>query len=232
VTKIPPEHTAAKSLEHSFRALGEERARARGRAPRRRVARIALVTATSALAVAGVATGTRVFTGDGGALRSDDAGPRGRAESDPGYRQLAQASIADPLPGRRWGLRTFRSTIGETCMAVGRVVSGHLGTVRNGQFREFPARTAGLCGVLEREHLVLGNQNFIDPDIPGGRTVLFGVVDRTITAVSVRTGGVSVPLRIAADGTFISLRRGLGAFEGAQIVLDGPGGRRVRSLIR
>jgi hypothetical protein len=232
VTKIPPEHTAAKSLEHSFRALGEERARAQRQAPRRWTARVAVAAGVSVLAVAGAATGTKVFTGDGGALRSDDPGPHGRAESDPGYRRLAQASSADVAGGPRWGVRTFRSAIGETCLAVGRVVAGRLGSVRDGQFRELPARTAGLCGALEREHAVLGAHNFVGADIAGGRTVLFGIVDRTITAITVRAASASTPLRIEADGTFILARKGLDAFRGAQLVVDGPGGHRVQPISR
>lgn len=235
MTKIPPEHTAAKSLEHSFRALGEERSRARGPAPHRRVTRVVVPAAISVLAVAGVATATKVLDGDGDAVPSDRQGLRGlqgRVEPDPGYRTVAQAASADPAGGRRWGMRVFRSAAGETCLAVGRVAGDRLGVVRNGQFSELPTRTAGACGPLERDHVVLGDRNYADADVPGGRTILFGAVDRTITAVAVRAGGVSTPLRVGADGTFILVRKGLGALHGGQLVFDGPGGHRVLALGR
>jgi hypothetical protein len=233
VTKIPPEHTAAKALEHAFRALGEERARARGAAPRRRAARIAGAAAVSVLAVAGAATGTRVFTGDGGEIRSDSPGAGDRVEPEPGYRQLAQASAADPVQEQRWGLRTFRSARGETCIVDGRVVGGRLGVVRGGQFKEFSARTPATgCGPLERDHVVVGTDNYVDRDIKGGRTLLFGVVDRTITAVTVRLGDDATPVGVAADGSFIAVHRGVDAFRGAQLVFEGPGGHRTQPLGR
>lgn len=233
MTKIPPEHTAAKALEHAFRALGEERARARGAAPRRRAARIAGAAAVSVLAVAGAATGTRVFVGDGGEVRSDSPGRGDRVQPDPGYRQLAQATTADPVQEQRWGLRTFQSVRGEACLAVGRVVGGRLGVIRGGQFQELPTRTsATVCGSLGRQHVVLGTRDYADKDINGGRTLLFGAVDRTITAVTVRLGSDATPLDVAADGTFIAVRRGVDAFRGAQLVFEGPGGHRTQPLGR
>jgi hypothetical protein len=233
VTKIPPEHTAAKALEHAFRELGEERARARGAAPRRRVARIAGAAAVSVLAVAGAATGTRVFTGDGGEVRSDSPGAGDRVEPEPGYRQLAQASAADPVQEQRWGLRTFRSARGETCIVEGRIVRGRLGVVHNGQFKEFSARTPpAVCGPLERDHITMIDRNYSDTDISGGRTLFYGVVDRTITSLTVRLGDDATPLDVAADGSFIAVRRGVDAFRGAQLVFEGPGGHRTQPLGR
>jgi hypothetical protein len=232
VTKIPPEHTAAKALEHAFRALGEERARARGAAPRRRAARIAGAAAVSVLVVAGAATGTKVFVGDGGEVRSDSPGAGDRVEPDPGYRQLAQATATDPFQKQPWGLRTFRSARGETCVTAGRIVAGRLSVIRNGQFKELPTRTAGLCGPLDTDHVVVTVRDYADSEVKGGRTVLYGVVDRTITSLTVRLDNAGTPLDVAADGSFIAVRRGVDAFHGAQLVFEGPGGHRTQPLGR
>ncbi|MES1192953.1 MAG: hypothetical protein ABUM26_01405, partial [Solirubrobacterales bacterium] len=140
MTKIPLEHTAARALEDSFRALGEQRVRARR--PRRRasryVPRVAVVALTTLMLVAVAATGTKVFLGDGGTIDADPAGLEGRVDPSPSYRQLALASAPDPVERQPWGLRLFKSANGDTCLTLGRVVGNRLGVVRQGQFQEFP----------------------------------------------------------------------------------------------
>lgn len=237
MTKIPPEHTAARALEDSFRTLGEERAReqARARRPWRRVSRglprVAIVALTVLLLVAVAATGTKVFLGDGGELPSDSAGVTGRLAPAPAYRQLAQAAARDPLDHRPWGLRTFKSAGGDTCLALGRVVGTRLGVVRVGQFKELPTRKGGVCGPLATQHLVMSSRDYFDSAIAGGRTVLYGIVDRSITRLTLQpaTGrGAAVP--IAADGTFVVVRSGTAAFAGDRLVAEGSAGRQVRSF--
>jgi hypothetical protein len=237
VTRIPTEHTAARALEDSFRALGEARVRGQptARRPWHRVSRgfprVAVVALTGLLLVAVAATGTKVFLGDGGELLSDSAGVKGRLAPAPAYRQLAQASARDPLDHRRWGLRTFKSAGGDTCLALGRVVGTRLGVVRIGQFKELPTRKGGVCGPLATQHLVMSSRDYFTSAITDGRTVLYGIVDRSITRLSLQppTGrGAAVP--IAPDGTFVVVRTGTTAFAHDRLIAGGPAGRQVRAF--
>jgi hypothetical protein len=237
VTKIAPEHTAARALEDSFRALGEERARGQVKARRpwhgvsHGFPRVAVVAVTGLLLVAVAATGTKVFLGDGGELPADSAGVKGRLAPAPAYRQLAQASARDPLDHRPWGLRTFKSAAGDTCLALGRVVGTRLGVVRTGQFKELPTRKGGVCGPLATQHLVMSSRDYFNAAIAGGRTVLYGIVDRSITRLSLQPEtGRSAAVPIAPDGTFVVVRTGTTAFAHDRLIAAGPAGRQVRSF--
>jgi hypothetical protein len=235
VTKIPPEHTAAKSLENAFRVLGEERARSR-RGRRRSLAstRVVLATLTSVLVAGGVATGTKVFTSDGDALHPDDpglTGVRGRVDPAPDGRRLALARAPDPTDPQRWGLRMYKSASGFTCLTLGRVVDGRLGVIRGGQFKELPARSGGMCAALDTEHVVMAVRMYADGGDSRRRTVVYGAVDRTVRAVRVVSiHGRATPVPIAADGTFIVVRGGDEPFHLTRLVIDGSGGRQVRPL--
>lgn len=232
MTKIPPEHTAAKSLENAFRVLGEERARARpGRRRPFPSTRVALAAATSVLVAAGVATGTKVFTGEGDAVDSDPTGLTGRIQPSLGYRRLAEARATDPGDAEPWGLRMFTSAKGETCLTLGRVVGGRLGVLADGQFQELPARAGGMCAPLDAHHIVMAVRDYYAASRDRHRTVLYGAADRTVRTVDVvSTQGRTTPVPIAADGTFIVVRGGDRPFHLARLVVDGAGGRRVRPL--
>jgi hypothetical protein len=234
MTKIPPEHTAAKSLEHSFRALGDERARARR--PKRgpaRSGRVLVIALVSALAIGGVATGTKVFLGDGGMLRPDTPGtrdPEGRKDVGPSDRQLALASSRDPRGQAPWGLRTYKSAGGKTCLLLGRVVGGRLGVLRQGQFKELPSTSGGVCGAVRLVHAIVTTRAY-SPTTTNSRTVLYGVVDRTVTRLHIlAVSGKATPVDIAPDGTFIVVRAGVRPFRLSQLVIDGSAGRSVQSL--
>jgi len=232
VTKIPEEHHAARALEESFRALGAQRARRRRRRPAWGWGRIVVAALTSVFVVAGVATGTKVFLGDGGMLRSDagDVGSlHGRIDPDPTYRQLAQATAADPHERARWGMRMFKSRTGETCLVLGRVVDGRLGVVRQGQFKRLPTRATGMCAPLEAEHVVLATRTYYDT--PERRSVLYGAVDRTVSEAHIlAVTGRTTPVAIAPDGTFLVVRSGANPFHLAHLVVDGSAGRHVQLL--
>jgi hypothetical protein len=238
VTKIPPEHTAAHALERSFRALGKEQVRAqRPQQTRRRVppsaSRAVVIALTALLLVAVAATGTKVFLGDGGTVDPDPARLEGGIDPAPSYRQLALASTADPVERQPWGMRLFKSANGDTCLALGRVVDGRLGTVRPGQFKELPTRTAGMCAPLEARHIVMATRTYPNSIIAGSRVVLFGMVDRTVRRLELRSAtGPSWPLSVKADGTFLVVRRGRDAFRQAQLVIDGSAGHRAIVLDR
>jgi hypothetical protein len=239
MTKIPPEFPAARALEESFRALGEERAqeqqqarRARRRMPRR-ASRVVIIALTALLLVAVVATGTKVFLGDGGTVSPDPKGLTGHLSPAPAYRQLALATAPDPVQRQPWGLRLFKSANGDTCLALGRVVSGRLGIVRDGRFQELPARTSGMCSPLEDRHIVMASRIFSDSAVAGGRGVLFGIVDRTVTRLRLRSArGTWSPLSVKADGTFLVVRKGRRPFRQTQLVVDGSTGHRAIVLDR
>lgn len=235
---IPPEHPAARSLEDAFRVLGQERARARWRQQRharmpRSASRVVVIALTTLLLVAVAATGTKVFLGDGATVKSDPLGLEGRVHPAPSYRQLALASTADPVEHQPWGLRLFKSANGDTCLTLGRVVGGRLGVVRDGQFRELPTRTAGMCTPLEDRHIVMATRTFSDSAIAGSRSVLFGIVDRTVTHLDLRSAsGTPAPIAVKADGTFVVVRQGRDAFRQTQLLVDGATGHRAIVLAR
>lgn len=228
--KIPPEHPAAKSLEHAFRSLGAEKARVRRHDRSGRAWRIAVATLAPVLAVAAVATGTKVFTGDGGTVPADRGGtpdPEGRGRLTPSGRQLALAVSPSPGGGAPWGMRVYRSATGRTCLAVGRVVHGKLGVVEAGQFRELPTAYPGQCGTLKKDHYMAGRQG-----VPGGYDVLYGIVDRTVHRLHLMRAatGRTWEVAIADDGTFLVARHGKRAFFHQMLVLDGTTGRRTIPL--
>jgi hypothetical protein len=237
VTRIPLEHTAARALEDSFRALGEARVRERAHTRRpwrdvsRGLPRAAVAGLTGLLLVAVAATGTKVFLGEGGELPADSAGVKGRLAPAPAYRQLAQATARDPIDHRPWGLRTFKSAGGETCLALGRVVGTRLGVVHVGQFKELPTRKGGVCGPLATQHVVMSSRDYFDSAIAGGRTVLYGIVDRSITRLSLKPAtGRSAAVPIAPDGTFVVVRTGTAAFAHDRLVAAGSARRQMRAL--
>ncbi len=237
MSELPAEHTAARALESSFRALGEQRRREREQAHRERrrisrgLPRVAFVALTALLLVAVAATGTKVFLGDGEAVISDPAGLKGHLDPTPSYRRLALASAADPDEHQPWGLRLFESANGDTCLALGRVVDGRLGVVRNGQFQELPARSGGMCAPLEERHIVMAVRDYPNSAIAGSRGVLFGIVDRTVTRLGLRAAdGRWSPVPVRADGTFMVVRPGWKAFRRTQLAVAGPTGNRTTAL--
>jgi hypothetical protein len=178
-----------------------------------------------------VATGTKVFLGDGGTVNPDPKGLTGHLSPAPGYRQLALASAADPVERQPWGLRLFKSASGDTCLTVGRVIGGRLGVVRAGQFKELPTRSGGMCAPLEARHIVIAIRNYPESVIAGSRGVLFGIVDRTVSQLQIRTAtGKRMSLPVQADGTFMVVRRGWNAFRHTQLLVDGSTGHRTTLL--
>jgi hypothetical protein len=230
MSQIPPEHPAARSLEVAFRRLGEERSPQRS-SRRPRVVRRASVAAVGAvLVVAAGATGTKVFLADGGSV-----GSAGRYPADwrpaPANRHLAQATVRDPVDPIPWGMRVYTGSRGATCLLVGRVAGARLGIVQDGRFAELASGAPGTCDDLGRRHAFFGLRDYGERTATGGRTVLYGIADRTISTVTLTTPSATPrPLAIAPDGTFIMVLKGPNTLRHAQLVLRGTHGRTVRAL--
>jgi hypothetical protein len=225
VKTIPPEHDAARSLEESFRQLGEERLRQRRATHRPRLT-------GSALALAGVivcigaagATGTKVFLADQGTQKPDDGIPE-RLKRAPADRLLAQARAADPRERQPWGVRAYVGRTGDACVLLGRVVGARLGEVRDGHFSEAPAGAPAICSPLE-DHTLVAIRKYASEPLPGGRTVVYGVVDRTITRLSLRA--LARPLKaipIATDGSFVLVMMGAKSLRHTQLRIQHSDGR-------
>jgi hypothetical protein len=69
--------------------------------------------------------------------------------------------------------------------------------------------------------------------VAGGRDVLFGVVDRTVSGLELRSAtGQTAPVSVKGDGTFVVVRRGHGAFAGTQLVVRGAADVKAIALDR
>jgi hypothetical protein len=238
MSRIPDHRPAARALEESFRQLGEERAltdappeRERQRRRRPRGTTRVLVIAITALMLAAVAaTGTKVFLADGGSVPDEKQVPT-QLRQAPAYRQLAQARAKDPSERVPWGVRVYTGASGQSCIIPGRVVGNRLGDVRNGRFTEIPSGAPAICASLDREHVLVLARRYSALAVAGGRSAVFGIVDRTVTRLRIVSAqGDSAAVPIAADGTFIVIRKGLRAFHSAQVVVDGSTGHTVKLL--
>jgi hypothetical protein len=235
VTRIPsgPEYKATRALEESFRRMGEERAAEmateRRQARRSRALGPAVGAGLAFLIVGGgVAVGTKVFTADNGSVGAGGRPPT-QVQRAPGDRRLAQAAVTDPAqPSARWGLRLYTSAQGETCVVAGRVVAGRLGVVQSGQFTELRADAPGVCGDLSPTHLLATTRAYAAPN--GARSLLYGVGDRTVTALAVGRAGRFTNVPIAPDGSFVLVRTGVQAFRGMQLRVRRTGGTSVRQI--
>jgi hypothetical protein len=231
MSRIPPEHQAARGLEESFRRLGEERSAARRRRKRPSPIARVLVTALAALlAVSAAAAGTKVFLNDGGSV-APESQPPGSLKRSPADRRLAQAKSADPVERAPWGLRLYTGAGGKTCVLAGRLVGGRIGVLQGTTFTELPWSAPGVCTDLNRVHVLVGSRRYGGVVAAGGRSLLYGVADRTVSGLALSTSpAVRRPIPIAADGTFIVALQGSDRLRHAQLLIDGPGGTREQAL--
>jgi hypothetical protein len=232
MTRIAPEHPAARSLEESFRELGDARARDRRRRAPRGTRRVLVIAFTALLIAAVGAAGTKDFLGDGETLKPVFHGRAARLKPAPASQQLARARVADPERSRLpWGLRTSTAAAGGTCVTVGQVDGGRIGTVVAGRFTGLPAETTGRCGDLRAGHVLTVVARAGDSADGGGRSVLGGVVDRTVRSVGIASASGAIrPVVLATDGSFVVVRHGARSFAGDHLVLDGVAGRRQLPL--
>jgi hypothetical protein len=213
--EIPPEHTALKSLEQTFRTAGEEKQRVR-RLERRRTRRRAMFATVAAIAAASgsAAIATNVFDNDGPPVRAGDAAV-GKLAPAPADRRLALATVADPVERHGWGVRIYQGRTGETCAVAGRLLRGRLGVIQNGRFSELPAGVPGQCADLAVEHALVTARSYGAGSTAGAaRTVVYGIVDRTVTRIGIGRTAPGRQIPVAADGTFVYVLQGARALTG------------------
>jgi hypothetical protein len=233
VSHIPPDRRSTHELYEQFREAGQRKAKAQ-RAARRRtwVSQVpgpALGAVLAFLVVGGgIAVGTKVFTSDEAPLKGDPS-PGADVRRAPGARQLAQAVVDDPsVAGARWGVRVYPNDRGDTCVTGGRYVDGRVGREVSGQFREYGTDVQGLCTDLASEHasVVLRSYSVASEQ----RTLVYGVVDRTVRGVALGPRGNPKPVPVAPDGSYLVVGRGPEAFKGQELVIDQAGGKRAIPL--
>ncbi|WCB92520.1 hypothetical protein DSM104299_01216 [Baekduia alba] len=212
---IPPDRRSTHELYEQFRQAGERRAKVERQVRRRtwiqHVPGPALGAVLAFLVVGGgIAVGTKVFVSDAPPLHHDSDPGRGVTRA-PADRRVAQATAADPaVAGARWGMRVFSNDTGATCAVAGRRVGGHVGRVANGQFRDYPDDVANNCADLAQAHVAaIVRGDTIDN---AQRTLLFGMVDRTVTELAVGRDGDLQPIDVAPDGTYLMVADGANAF--------------------
>jgi hypothetical protein len=225
--EIPPEHTALKALEQTFRAAGEEKERLR-RLERRRTRRRAMLATVAAIVAASgtAAIATKVFDSNGPPSRAVDEGEVARVPAD---RRPALATAADPVDQYGWGVRIYQARAGKTCALAGRLLHGRLGAAQNGQFHEFAADVPGQCGDLAASHALVAVRNYGSAATAGAtRTVVYGIVDRTVKGIGIGRTAPGRQIPIADDGTFVYAVQGVRTLAGQRAFVAGAGG--VRSL--
>jgi hypothetical protein len=160
---------------------------------------------------AGAAVALHPILGDDGSRGAGTNPPR-LARPIPGGLQVAQARAPDPDQRTPpWGIRTYPGPKGTTCLLAGRIVGDRLGRLRDGRFAELDATAQGSCGALADHHYLAIVR--CDTLTGGGRTALYGVVDRDVERLELSTEpGRFQSLRPESDGSFLVVRRGTFAF--------------------
>jgi hypothetical protein len=217
-SRIPPDEPAARDFGEQLRKLGVERARAQRRVRRRRLGMGAAVVALLAGGAPVVATKVSII--DKGTIDGEPR-PQEHFKREAGDRRLAQASSADPVERQPWGMRLYTSTQGETCVVVGRVVGERLGRLDGASFEELPANAEGVCADFGKVHILATYRGY---SASGGRTIVYGVADRTISGLVLVRAGRATSIPIARDGSFVLAMRGGNAAAGAELRIEGAGG--------
>jgi hypothetical protein len=226
VSDIPPDRRSSHELYEQFRIAGERKARIERQVRRRTWVRYVpgpVVGALLAFLVvgSGIAVGTKVFTSDDAPIKHD-SGVSTDAQRVPGDRRVADAVAVDPAArGARWGMRISINNKGATCAAAGRRFDDRVGRVIAGTFREYPDDVVNGCADLSTAHVIVALRG--DAVDTAHRTLLFGVVDRTVTGLAVVRANQDEPVAIAPDGTYLVVRPSDRAFADTQLrITRGP----------
>jgi hypothetical protein len=209
------------------RKLNEQRLGA-GRSVREALGRRALgpvvgmVAAFSAVGV-GVAISTDFFAADGGSVGS---GPKPPSETRhaPGDAYRGNAIAVDPTrPELEWGVGVYPSQNGrDTCLLAGRVRGQALGVEQDGRFTRLSKDAPGTCGDIDVRHAIFSTRSYFNAT--GNRTLLYGLVDRTVTSLRLGPLGALKELDVANDGTFIVVASGTNALRDQQFEITGATG--------
>jgi hypothetical protein len=202
----------------------EIEARVRSRLRRRSWRRVLPVSVVAVVSIVGVAVAQRVLDQVGPPLPTDRL-PAKDVAADPDV--VTTSATADPAGGPPWALRVFTNPAGKDCFALGRLISGRLGTYADSRtFRAQPRRVIGACDSLGRAGLLAAFRYY------GGaqrRTVVYGLA-RDRQPVRVTIGGVTSTVTPRGLGSFIVVRRGVLDMRGASASTM-VGDRPVRRLL-
>ena len=124
---------------------------------------------------------------------------------------LAGLDVADPEAGAPpWDQRLSRTSSGETCTAVGQVLSGQFGIVGlDHAFRVLPLGGVDVCGFDSAGDPVLaGARVFSGSSSMEARTVVNGVAGAGTTSVTAYGPEGARELRLGPDGSFLAVYRG------------------------
>jgi hypothetical protein len=213
VTERPDDDPLLPHYAREFDAAGMRAAREQldRRRPRRRGVVILASALTIVVVGGGGAFATRSFIGDDGSRGSGINPPRS-ARPVPGALRVAEVRVDDPIKSAPpWGIRIYPHAGGHTCALAGRVVDGRLGRLRDGQFAEYAPSAQGACADVARRDFLATVR--CDPQVVGGRSALYGLVDREVVGLDLAPpAGPFRRLRPASDGSFLVVRRGRSAF--------------------
>ncbi|MFL5844311.1 MAG: hypothetical protein ACJ762_06425 [Solirubrobacteraceae bacterium] len=229
MTPIPDDHEAARALRDEFDRLGREHGHATpaplARAHRRSralLATLAIGLGAGAVAVAGSQLLDGQTSGDHRSVGDRDA-------PAPADAKLSEVRRPDPSGGLAWGLRIYTSKLGLPCVMVGRVKDRRLGSEDNGRLLAYPPDAPGLCATSQADHAAFSVRRTATP--APGRTVIYGVVDRSVSSVIIHPRpGRSRPVPVADDGGFLLVESGPEALRSATITLTVAGVKRTSRL--
>jgi hypothetical protein len=215
----PADREAHLELRDSFRELARQRTAAKRIASRARrrhaLIRAALTTFSAILLGGGIAAGLGVFTADhDGVIGADPKAPGHVQYLKPSERMPARSTAADPRGGPRWGLSTYTSENNRQCLVAARVLNGQMGVISNGTFTPLRKGVSGFCDKLSDSHLIFTVRRYSDAN--GGRTLLYGQVDREIQRLALTQSQRRREIRVFSDGTFLVVLVGENALRGAR----------------
>ena len=118
---------------------------------------------------------------------------------------------ADLAGGPPWEVRSYESQTGRRCIAAARTDGTAFGPAdASGRVRHADPELAASCD--DAAPLVVALAEYADVAGRGARSVLFGVAGEDVATVAADDGtGGPQALALAADRTFITVRRGLSA---------------------
>jgi hypothetical protein len=167
---------------------------------RRRFGRTVLVAIGALLTLGGGAVATKVFVADDGSVPIEREPGKGVGQA-PDNSRTATARAKDPKNANVWSVRVYYNDRGQTCVLVGVLANGRLGEIKDGKFKQYPAGTPGLCDALT-DHILTTARSYVHTAEP--RTVVYGVADRSIIALTLRThDGRRHNVPIALDGSYV-----------------------------